>query len=176
MSINLLPEDLGTNHKQRGWRTIILVFAVLYGCFFISSNGYLYYQIKTGQRLEARWHSLTTEYQSAGETLNQLEAELESIQAEKNALEVLLDQEQEQSAIISLIIDHIPQYVRLQHLLITEEGWAALSGETLLVEEVSLLIAALEKTPLVGEIVLTELEVDRETGVTNFAIDLFFSK
>lgn len=174
MSINLLPEDLGTNHKKRGQKSIILVIAVLYGFFFVSTNGYLYHKIKTTQHAESRWQSLQTEYQSAGETLAQLEVELKSIQEEKNVLEALLDKKQQQSVIISLIMDHIPKYLRVQRLLVTEEGWAALSGEALLVEDVSLLIGALEKTPMVDEVMLTELEVDRHTGVAYFVIDLFY--
>lgn len=176
MSINLLPDELGANHNKWGRKSIALMIAVLYGCFFISTNGFLYYKIKSAQLPDARWQSLQTEYQLAEETLVQLETELERIQEEKKALEVLLDKNQQQSSILSLIVDHIPKYLRVQRLLVTEEGWATLSGDALFVEDVSLLIGVLERTPIIEEVTLTELEVDRHTGVANFAIDLFLSK
>lgn len=66
------------------------MIAVLYGCFFISTNGFLYYKIKSAQLPDARWQSLQTEYQLAEETLVQLETELERIQEEKKALHKLI--------------------------------------------------------------------------------------
>lgn len=172
MSINLLPQDLRYSHEKREQRSLSLVALILYGCLFLVSNGFLYYQIQSKKTEEAAWHSLQSEYRQAEETLAQLNDELARLTEEKNALEAFFQKERERAALVSWIMNHLPPSIRLQRLQAPGEGWISLSGQSLFLEDIKGLVGILTEQSKFQEVVLSKLEVERETGVKSFLIDL----
>lgn len=176
MSINLLPEEIRVHHINRGQKSLWLVLLILYAGLFAGSNGFLFYKISAKPVDEAAWHRLQMEHQQAEETLAQLNDALDRIIEEKNALEALWQREQEQAAVVAFILEQVPTSMRLLKLQVTEEDWATLSGEASSLEEISLWVGALSRQALFREVTLAQLDVNRETGVSIFTIDLRFNR
>jgi hypothetical protein len=171
VSINLLPAELASAHRRPSKRPMLLTAFLSFGCFFLIANGFLYFKVHALDRQTEYWDLIQVEVNWAQERLEQLEEEIVWANEELNALATILNESIKHTEIIGILQYHLNSQVSLQQIVLSEEGWLVIRGQTKTMASIGELTASLSSDAYFLEVNVAELYQDSD-GNHSFTLEL----
>jgi hypothetical protein len=157
VSINLLPEELASAGLRQPKRSMFLVAFLLFSCFFLTTNGLIYFKVHTLERQAEYWDLIRTEYNRTQERLEQLEEEIAWADDERNALTTILNTGVRYIDSIEVLQYHLNPQVMVHQITLSKEGWLVVRGMVRTMASVGELAASLGSDAYFLEVHVAEL-------------------